>query len=235
MRRYGQSVLPVDLVHPQRAHAPLHGAVPLLQGVILALVEDVRVHGLDHVLDRVVRLRHLDPDLVFVGSIDGSPAEQTRVARHRRGHRRRDYVEPVVGAPRRDMPTAEERTNSRVERVRRAGDPGKRERGSGDRRLEVRDVVEDAALPERLTRRELELIAQRPAHRLPRERRRPVESRRLRLVRHEEEAVQAGRRCNGGRRRAGEGAGYDRGKEAEEERQARDPHHPVGCRQLAGA
>src|SRR5207248_1686099 len=119
-----------------------------------------------------------EPDLVVVGARNRGPAKQTRGARHRRRHGGRDDVEPVVRAPRaggRGAPAADEGANPRIKRVRRAGDPGKAEGWGGDRRLQVRDVVDDAVVPERVARRELQLVAHGPPYGSPRERRRAVE------------------------------------------------------------
>jgi hypothetical protein len=182
-------------VAPNGADAPAHRADPVLrlvEGVEVALVEDVGADGLD--LPRVD-----EPDLVAVGSLDRSPAQQPRIARQRRRRRRRDDVEAERGAPRGRV-RREERADARVERMRRAGDPRQRQRRRLDGGLQ-RVVVEDPVVAERVGRGELELVARRAGDRVPGERRRAVEGRRRGLVRAQEKAVQAGRRgkpCRGG-------------------------------------
>ena len=112
-----------------------------MEGVELALVGHVRLRR-DH-------LRDVDePHLVADGAVDRRPAQKARLARQRCRHRCGRHVEAVAGAPGRRR-VREHRPDARVERVRRAADPGQRQRGCGDGRGQARVRVDDAVLAER--------------------------------------------------------------------------------------
>ena len=183
-----------------------------MEGVELALVERVR--------DGVLHLVRVDePHLVSGGAFDRRPTQEARIARERRRRGRRHHVEAEVLAPRR-RPVGGNCAHARIERVRRAGDPRKRDRRRFDRRRRVHVRIDDGVVAEGGAERELELVVQRTRDRVPRERRRPREARALRLVGAQQEAVQPGRADVG---RAGAP-----GRDGERE-QYGEQHEEAGC------